>query len=493
MMTKPNEDATWRAGAQNRHDAAKDSAARWSIVASGAIAILKMTAGLLSGSLALISEGFHGIIDFGSTIVTWFAIRQGAKPADEEHHYGHGKIEAVAALGQTGLLIALSAAVAFEAVRRLFVHDVTAIEMPLIAIGVCLVSIVVDTVRWRHLKRIAKETQSAALAADALHFSSDLLGSIGVVAGLLAVWGGFAQGDIYASLIVAGVIASAAWHLGRETVNTLVDTAPSGAVDAIYAALLPVKGVSEVQSVRVRSVGHALFAEISILVPRILALERVTVIKDDAIAAIAKVLPDAQVTLDAEPRAVDGETVLERVLLIAAKRRIPVHHVTVQELAGRLSVSLDIEVDGRMSLAAAHQIASKLETAIEEELGNDTEVETHIEPLEAQGLLGEDADGLVHDHISATILDLEKSIPGIGDVHSMRVRKTERGLVVSLHVYADADRSVEDVHHAVDELERAVKKACPEVLRIVSHAEPIRHLIHEASAETGQTRREANA
>lgn len=453
-------------------NAAKEQAARLSIIASGGIGLMKLVAGLLSGSLALISEAAHGLIDFGATIVTWFAVRESAKPADAEHNYGHGKMEAVAALGQTGLLIVLSVGVAFEALRRLFQNEHHVIDTTSVAIGVCVFSIVVDMFRWRHLKRIAAETKSSALAADALHFSSDIIGSAGVLLGLIAVSFGYVTGDIYASLVVALVIASAAWRLGRETVDTLVDTAPEGAVDAIHTALGAVRGISEVTSVRVRPVGQAIFAEVSMLVPRILALDRVTAIKNEASNAIQKVLPDAQVTLTTEPCAIDDETILERVLLIAAKRRIPVHHVTVQEISGRLSVSLDIEVDGRMSLSAAHQIASKLEAAIREELGADTEVETHIEPLEAQGLLGQDADRDTHDAIAETIRRLEESVTGVGDVHSIRVRQTERGLVVSLHVYADPDRSVEDVHSAVDQLERSVKEACPNVLRIVSHAEP---------------------
>ena len=453
-------------------DGEKENAARLSVLASGVIALLKLGAGLLSGSLALLSEAAHGLIDFGSTILTWFAVRQSAKPADADHHYGHGKMEAVAALAQTGLLIVLSVKVAYEALLRLWSDAPTEIGSTGVAIAVCLIAIVVDAVRYRHLRRIARETKSAALAADALHFSSDLMGSAGVLAGLVAVVLGYPKGDIYASLAVALVIATAAWRLGRETVDTLVDTAPEGAVDRIYAALGPVRGVSAIRSVRVRPAGDILFAEVTIAVPRILAQDRVTDITSAARAAIVGVLPDAQATVTTEPCSEDDETVLERVLLIAARRRIPVHHVTVQEISGKLSVSFDIEVDGRMSLAAAHQIATRLEASIREEFGAETEVETHIEPLEAQGLLGRDAAEEVRLTIATTIESLESSIPGIGHVHSVRVRETERGLVVSLHVLADPTLSVEDAHSAVDELERAVKAACPEVLRIVSHAEP---------------------
>jgi cation diffusion facilitator family transporter len=459
-----------RAGA----DARKKRAALLSVFASGFLAILKLLAGVLSGSLALLSEAVHATIDLGATIVTFFAIKEGAKPADDEHHYGHGKIEAVAALAETGLLFVLSAGVAVEAARRLFANQSPPLEALPLALGVLIFSIITDFTRWRQLSRIARETKSQALEADALHFSSDILSSLAVLIGICSAEFGIARADSVAALIVAIMIGFAGWKLGRRTIDTLVDAAPKGSVSEIRAALAQVRGVIGVPVIRVRSVGSSMFAEVTVQVPRLYPLERADAIKAEAQSAIRQHLPDAEVTVTAEPRAIDDETVLERVLLIAARRRTPVHHVTVQEVSGQLSVSLDIEVDGRMSLAAAHQIASKLEAAIAEELGAGTEVETHIEPLEAQGLSGNDATETTRSNIEATIRSLEANVPGIGDVHSVRVRETERGMVVSLHVHADPTKTVEDVHGAVDTLERAVKQACPEVIRIVSHAEPRR-------------------
>jgi len=451
----------------------KERAARLSVIASGGIGLLKLAAGLFTGSLALISEAGHGLLDFCSTIVTWLAVRESDKPADAEHHYGHGKVESVAALVQTVLLVGLSLGVLVEAARRLWNGLPTEIVSGWVAIVVCLVSIAIDTVRWLNLRRAAKATGSVALAADALHFSSDMLGAVGVIAGILAVEAGFADGDVYASILVALVIINAASHLGRESLSALMDTAPEGAVSKIHAALAKVRGVSAVQSARARSSGDRLFAEVTIEVARTLPQERVAAIREAARAAIADVLPNSEATVTAEPRSEDDETVLECVLLIAARRRVPVHHVTVQTIAGRLSLSLDIEVDGRMTLAAAHRIATNFEAALREEFGADTEVETHIEPLEAEDLSGGEAAPEISRQISETIERCGAGLDTIGHVHSVRVRESRRGLVVLLHVLAEPTRSVEEVHAAVDALEKAVRAECPSLLRIVSHAEPI--------------------
>lgn len=456
---------------QTGHAAKKERAALISVFASAGIAVFKLVAGLLSGSLALLSEAGHALIDLGATVLTLFAVRSSEKPADDEHHYGHGKIEAVAALVETGLLFVLAGFVIYEAVHRLFgTNEPVAVTWPVIA--VLVVSILVDFNRWRHLMQVSKETKSVALAADALHFSSDLISSALVLVGLGAVAAGYAQADSIAALAVAVFILIAGWKLGRRTVDTLIDAAPEGASEQIRSALEGVVGIISIEKIRVRPAGATLFVETTVTVPRLLPLDRVQAIKDQADAAIRAVLPEAEPTVTAEPRVMDDESILERVILIAAKRRTPVHHVTVQTVAGRLSVSLDVEVDGRMSLAAAHQIASKLEAAIRADLGPDTEVETHIEPLEAQGLIGEDVSEAEKAGIEQTIRTMSQDNHLIGAVHSLRARRTDKGLVVSLHVLADPQAIVSDVHLAVDRLEHAARSANPDIARIVTHAEP---------------------
>ncbi len=455
------------------HDLAgrKESAARISMLASALIAVLKLAAGLLSGSLALLSEAGHALIDLGATILTWLAVKTAEKPADDEHPYGHGKIEAIAALAETALLIGLALYVLFEAFARLGgTAPAVTITWPVLA--VLVVSMAIDYNRWRHLKRVAKETRSVALEADALHFSSDMISSAMVLVGLLAVWAGFGIGDALAAIAVAIFILIAAVRLGKRTIDTLVDTAPAGMADVVRRALEGINGVIGVGAIRVRPAGSTLFVEAEVTVPRLHALEHAQVVRNACIAAITTVLPHAEVNLSVLPVTMDDESILERVILIAARRRVPVHHVTVQSIGGRLSVALDVEVDGRMKLSAAHQIASKLEAAIRADLGAETEVETHIEPLEPQGLVGVDVDEDLRHTIAATIQVLGNAIDGLSEVHSVRVRRTDKGLVVTLHLRANPQATVSQVHFSVDQLEQAARQAYPDIARIVTHAEP---------------------
>jgi cation diffusion facilitator family transporter len=452
----------------------KERVALTSIVASGALTIGKAIVGFASGSLAILSEAAHSLIDFAATVMTYFAVRISGKPADEEHHYGHGKIESVAALAETALLFLLSGVVIWEAARRLLAAEGHAVEATLWAFAVVIVSVIVDFFRARLLYRVAADTASEALEADALHFGSDMWSSLAVLVGLAGVWLGYPWADAAAALVVAAFVCLAGWRLGSRTVATLTDEAPPGLRQQVTAIAGRVKGVVDVERARIRRVGPTLFVDLSLAVSRTLPLDRLDALNADVVRAIRRELPGAEVSVMTAPRALDDETVMERVLVIARNRGLAVHHVTVHAIVTGLAVALDLEVPGGMSLAAAHEVADELERAIREELGPDVEVETHIEPLQIEGLAGRDASPERVAQVRAALADLAEHLGPLCDIHDVRVRDTDEGEIVNFHCRVDPTLAVEAVHDKVDEVERALKRRWSSVKRVIGHAEPRR-------------------
>ena len=343
----------------------------------------------------------------------------------------------------------------------------------LIAYSVLIISILVDVVRSRSLRRIAKDTKSDALAADALHFSSDLVSSALVLLGLIAANFGYPQGDSLAAIGVAVFITIAGYRLGKRTIDSLMDAVPAGLSENIQRAARNVAGVVGVDRVRVRVVGTEIFAELAVGVARTLPLDPVAKIQSDVMAAVKAEYPSASVIVTTAPRALDDESVLERILHVAAVMRRQVHHVTIQRIDDRLSVSLDLEVDGRLSLQAAHSIATELETKIARELSSNTEVEIHLEPLDVQALEGTELAGEEVIRISDALKRNADETGAIWNVHDVRIRRTEAGLVVNYHCFAHPELSVVAMHNHIDTLERAVRKKIPEIIRVVSHVEPL--------------------
>jgi cation diffusion facilitator family transporter len=450
--------------------ALKLRAAAASVGASSILAITKLAAGFASGSLALLSEGAHNVLDIGASTLTFFAVREADKPADADHPFGHAKFEAVAALAETGILAALAIVVSAQAIGRIRGGD-AAVDVTAFAIGAILFSIAVDILRWRALGHVARVTSSQALAADALHYSSDLISSVLVLAGLAATRAGYPHADALAAIGVAGFIAVAGFRLGRSTIDALVDRAPAGLTEAVRSLVIAADGVAGIEAIRLRPAGPRTVGEVIVSVSRTLPLERVSAIKSELQARIARRWPGADLTLTANPLKLDDETIFERVLVIAARRGLPVHHITIQDIEGRKSVALDLEVDRAMSLGDAHALASELEDAIAEEIGDGVEVETHIEPAEpeADGQLAEPA---LARRIEASLAAAAAAQGRLRDIHNVRVRETPGGVIVLFHCRVDPATPVETVHDAVDSLERSVREAFPEARRVVGHAEP---------------------
>ncbi len=451
----------------------KEKVALGSIVASAGLTAAKAIVGVLTGSLAILSEAAHSLLDLGATVITYFAVRISGKPADEEHHYGHGKVESVAALAETALLFLLCGVVIWEAVQRLYggghAHLVEATPLAFVVIAG---SVAIDFFRARVLYRVAHETASEALEADALHFGSDMWSSIAVLIGLGGVALGFQWADSVAAVVVALFVCLAGWRLGRRTIETLTDTAPPGAADAVRQIAARVRGVVAVERVRVRPVGHKLFVEVVAAVSRALPLDRVETLKERVAEAIRTEMPRAEVDVTTAPRALDSETVQERVMVIARNQALAVHHVTVHDIRGQLSVSLDLEVDRKLALGSAHAIADGLEVALREELGPDVEVETHIEPLQPSEAAGREAPPARVRAVEMALAETAAEGGMIRDVHDVRVRETDEGEIVNFHCRVDPALTVQAVHDKVDEVERALRRRSPSIKRVIGHAEP---------------------
>ena len=449
----------------------KERVALGSIAASGALTLGKAVVGVLTGSLAILSEAAHSLIDLAATVMTYFAVRWADKPADQDHQYGHGKIENVAALAETALLFILSGVVMWESGQRLIGDHPHPVEATIFAFGIIVASIVVDFFRARVLTKVAIDTSSPALEADALHFSSDLWSSAAVLVGLVGIRLGYSWADSAAAMVVAVFVCYAGWQLGRRTIDALTDTAPAGVAERIGAIARKVGNVASVERVRTRQVGGTVVGEIDVAASRTLPLDRIEALKEDIGAAVRSALPNAEIGVNVMARALDDETVMERVMVIARNRGLAVHHVTINAIPGGLTISLDLEVDGGLPFGAAHDIADGLEAAIRQEIPEVVEVETHIEPLQSEGA-GRDAAAADLAAITRGLAELAAATGAVRNVHDVRVRNTDHGQIVNFHCDVDPARTVGDVHELVDELERALRRRFPGVKRVIGHAEP---------------------
>lgn len=235
-----------------------------SVGAAVALIALKLGAGLPSHSLGLISEAAHSGTDLIAALLTFFAVGVAVRPADVAHQYGHGKAEHLSALAEATILVAASCFIAWRAITHLVGTRATSVEATWYALAVIGIVIVVDVSRTVVSWRASRRYRSAALAANALHFGSDLVGSSAVLLGLVLVRAGYARADSAAALFVAVLVLLAAARLMKLNVDVLMDRVPADAEEAARAAIAGIEPAVTLRRLRMRQAGGRQFADVVI-------------------------------------------------------------------------------------------------------------------------------------------------------------------------------------------------------------------------------------
>jgi cation diffusion facilitator family transporter len=440
-----------------------------SVVAAILLIALKLGAGLASHSLGLISEALHSGTDLVAALLTFFAVGVAVRPADVSHQYGHGKAEHLSALAEAAILVAASLFIAWRAITHLVGGRDATVEARWYAFAVIGIVIVVDISRTVILWRASRRYRSAALASNALHFASDLGGSVAVLGGLVLVREGYKGADSAAALFVAVLVLLAAARLMKRNVDVLMDRAPADAEQAARAALARVEPPVTLKRLRMRQAGPRQFMDVVIAVPPGAAVGQGHAAADRVEDALNAALPGSDVVVHVEPQE-DEAAIRDRAH--AAALGVPsvreVHNVSVMEVGGRTEVSLHLKLPGEMTLEEAHEVANQVENAIAAAVPEVDSVQTHIEPL------GEAVEGkpMVDDQAERdVVLRIVREITG-QPPRELRFVRTDEGLLAYLTLGLDPSSPLAEAHARASEIEERIRRARPDIADVVVHTEP---------------------
>lgn len=451
----------------------KQKVALSSVFASLGLTGVKLVVGVFTGSMGILSEAAHSALDLGAAALTFFAVRVSDQPPDEEHPYGHGKVESVSALIETGLLFLTSAWIIYEAVKRLM-HGTTEIEVAWYSFAVVIFAIIVDYSRSKALYKVAVETKSQALEADGLHFKSDIYSSIVVLIGLVLFKFGFRSADAFAAIGVSLFVLHAGYELGKRTFNVLTDAAPVGLLPKLKEIISNVDGVFSIERLRVRPVGPDLFVDLILNISRTVPLEQVNAIIKNVEERIKKETPEADIVVHVNPIALSNENIIERIHTIAVNHGLRVHNVEVLDAQKNKVVNFDLEVDENLSLEEAHSTAEHIEKTIRSEFGKDTEVAIHLDPATSSAEISTELDDLKKEEIIKSIMDLPEIFPGFSEPHNIVIQKTSEHVLVSLHGVVDPKMKLKTVHILSHNIEDWIKHNIDVVSKSFCHIEPRR-------------------
>jgi len=432
-----------------------------SFLAALALVATKLLVGLATSSLGILAEALHSGLDAVAALLSLYAVGVAERPPDEQHQYGHGKAQHLAALSEAAILAAVAIWIGFEAVIRLRSGGGD-VQPEWYAFVLLFGVLIVDAARWSVSFRTGTRERNAALLASAWHFASDFAGTTAVLIGLALVSAGYPRADAVAALTVAALVLVAAARLSLRNIDALMDRAPSGLDRQIGQIAQAVPGVAEVRSVRVREAGGESFADVVIGVSRLEGLERSHQTMDEVEDAVRSQIGPAQVTVHVEP-STGAEAPNERVA--AAALRVPgvveTHNISVLEQGtGGRAITLHVRLPEDMPMREAARTVEQLKREIRSEFGV-ARVYAHVEPSALGAQPARDI-GAEQPQLVRAASEAVTRVAGQGAAEVVVYRQGERLLVVT-SLRAEPGRSVREAHVLASRVEDAVRDALDSV------------------------------
>jgi cation diffusion facilitator family transporter len=442
-----------------------------SVLAAVFLTGFKLGIGLWTNSLGILSEAAHSGLDLLAAVITLFAVTFADRPADEDHQYGHGKLENISAFIETLLLVITCAWIIWEGVSRL-VDQTHHVETNIWSFIVMGTSMIVDVSRSRALYRVAKKYHSQALEADALHFSSDVWSSLTVIAGLFFVWIGYPVFDSLAAIAVALLVLFVSYRLGRRTIDALMDRVPKELANEIEHAIKSVDGVEELRKLRIRPSGAHIFVDAVVAIRRTIPFQSAHAIMDSIERTIRSIHTNADVVVHAEPFESKDETMIDKIRMIVMDKglRAP-HNIEVHLTDGKYFIDFDVEYAKGLSFAEAHEISTDIEGQIQRELSSVGKVTIHMEECEAS------------EHpvpnVTAIEIELSSKIRSIAGQQKDVLSCSELTLLqegnkynATLTCQVNKTKTLDEVHQIISRIESVLFQHFKQLRRITIHAEP---------------------
>jgi cation diffusion facilitator family transporter len=444
----------------------KTGALKISLVAISSVILVEGFAGAVIGSLALLSDAAHASFDTLSTLILLVATSLAQKPADEDHTYGHGKIESLGAL--IGGFILLLFAIGLIALAFFRLSAGNTVHPSLVGYGAAGYTLAVDVLRMAVLSAALK-TGSLSVKADLYHALSDFFSTALVFVALVLTSIGYPVGDTVVSLVLATLLGLLSVRLIYASSLDLSDAVSGKLVQSILKVIRETDEVLKCKELRVRRVGQVTYVD------AIIAVSPYTGVADaDTIAArvesnLTRLLGKSSILIHIEP--------LEWGIPVEMKVRNAtgkvdgakgLHNLTVAQVGDGLYVTLHVQVDPSLPLDRAHEIAESVERGIENSVPEVRHVTVHLEPSMPERTTAEIVD---NGHISDTIRAAIQSYPEVREIRAVLIYTTGEKLHINVRCVFSADEGIVQLHKIVSKIEESVRRKFENAI-VTIRAEP---------------------
>ena len=446
----------------------KTRALQVSLLAIVSVIIVEGIAGFVNGSLALLSDAGHAAFDALSTLILLVATSLALKPADEDHTYGHGKIESLGAL--VGGITLLILAIVITGLAVLHVSAGIHARPSLLGYLAASYTMCIELVRIAALSAALK-SGSLSVKADLYHAASDLFSTSLVLVGLGLTSIGFPVGDALASFAIAVLLGYLSIRLIHASMLDLSDATSGKLVQAILQEIQNTSDVLKCKSLRVRRVGEVTYVDAVCAVSPFAGITDADSIASRIETNLTKLLGKSSIMIHVEPLEWDLPTEMQ---VRSATNKVEgakgLHNISITDVGGGLFVTLHVQVDPSLPLEQAHEIARSIEQSIENSVPRVRQVTVHLEPS-----MPETGEGTIVDdqYVSKTI---QKVVRGYSDVRAISAITTYRAqgkLYVNVHCLFAGDAPISEIHEMISKIEDSVREKFDNAI-VTIHPEPSR-------------------
>ncbi len=429
--------------------------------------LVELVFGLISNSLALITDSIHALLDSVVTLVLLLAARLAIKPPDAEHTYGHGKIESLGGLIGGIAIFLIACFFIYESINRLQSPPPNVLPGLFAIIG-GLYTIGIDFFRIILLRKSIRKIGGATLKADFYHAFMDLGSTLVAIIGIVLVSYGLYFGDFIAALILGVLLSILSVKLVYKTALDLTDIISPEIVKNVKEISLSTEGVIDVGPILMRRSGDTIFADITISLRGDTSFDKAHEISDSVEENIKEKMSNASVTIHFEP---NWKNVPPDAKILEIAKNVEgvkgVHNVITHKTKGKTYANLHVMVDREIDLSSAHKISEIIEEKIQVEIPEITHATIHLEPFVTVPESFNIKDTITEEKIK-TILKKYHEIKKIGRILSL---KFENILKIDIDCSFDKELSIEKVHDLTSEIEHRIRSEIKNSV-ITIHPEP---------------------
>jgi cation diffusion facilitator family transporter len=438
------------------------------LVLNALVAAAKLVTGLLTGTVAMIADGFHSSMDASSNVVGLVGIQLAAQPPDEDHPYGHRRFETLATLAIGGLMLVAAWEILQTMLDRVLnggQPDITPISF-VVMIGTMAINLGVTI----YERRRGRALKSDILLADASHTASDFYVSLSVLVSLAVVALGYPWIDVVVALLIVVVIGRVGLGIIGQTSNVLADqqTLDSGAVKNLLG---DVPGIEEIVRVRSRGPADAVYVDVDARINPAVTTDHAYAIAKAVKERVQEAYPEVEeVQVNFAPqRSASTDYTLEA-RAVADALGLGVHEVVPVPMRDGIGLEMHVEVQPGLTLGEAHRQVTELEHRLKTQIPRLRDVLTHIEPASAHGA------PLTQTQVALDLrdqaLDCANRLYPDANWHHVSVRLALGGYALTMHCHLPAACSVEEAHAIAEHVETCIRNELPQVQRVTIHTEP---------------------